>query len=100
MIGYRFLSPAETEMAHAALFYEKASIRLGSGFLDDVYRTINRLRKFPFIGTPIDNDLRGKVLGRFPYILIYAVETDAILIVAVAHQSQNPGYWESRLASN
>ena len=36
MIGYRFLSPAEDEMSEAAVFYEAASVGLGTDFLDDV----------------------------------------------------------------
>ncbi len=45
MIGYRFLYPAEEEMIEASLFYEAACIGLGSDFLDDVQRVINRLRE-------------------------------------------------------
>jgi len=45
MIAYRFLSPAEEEMTEAALFYEAASNGLGSDFLNDVQRVVDRLRE-------------------------------------------------------
>ena len=47
MISYRFLTPAEEEMTEAALFYEAASSQLGTDFLDDVQRAIDRVRDYP-----------------------------------------------------
>jgi hypothetical protein len=52
MILHRFLSPAEEEMTEAALFYETASVGLGSDFLDDLQRVINRLSEYPQCGSP------------------------------------------------
>src|SRR5687767_8198693 len=98
MIGYRFLSAADEEMTEAAVFYEAASIGLGNDFLDDVQQTIDTLRALPEIGVSVAANLRRALLHRFPFSLIYAVESDAILIVSVAHHRQRPGYWKSRLA--
>ena len=33
----------------------------------------------------------------FPYNLLYAVESDLLVVVAVAHQKRRPGYWRSRV---
>ena len=41
MIGYRFLSEAEEEMSEAAVFYEAASVSLGSDFLEDVQQVVD-----------------------------------------------------------
>ena len=97
MIGYRFLSAAEEEMSEAAVFYDAASIGLGSDFLDDVQQVVDRLRVHPKIGVPVNRDLRRMLLHRFPFSLIYSVEPDAVLIVSVAHHRQRPGYWKSRI---
>ena len=40
MSGYRFLSPAEDEMAQAALFYEAQTEGLGYAFLDNIGRVV------------------------------------------------------------
>ena len=53
MIPYRFLSPAEEEMTEAALFYETALVGLGTDFLNDVQRVVNRVLDYPQIGQPI-----------------------------------------------
>ena len=97
MIGYRFLLPAEEEMTEASLFYEAASTGLGSGFLDDVSRVIERLRQHPYLGQTVAPNLRKSHLLRFPFSLIYSVEADEILIIAVAHYGRRPGYWQERV---
>ena len=97
MIPYRFLPPAEEEMIEAALFYNDASPGLGSDFLDDVQRAIDRLSAYPHSGEPIDSRLRRTLLYRFPFSLIYAVEPDGFVIIAVAHHGRAPGYWRSRI---
>jgi hypothetical protein len=69
MIGYRFLPPAEEEMTQASLFYEAASTGLGSNFLDDVSRVIERLRQHPYLGQTLALNLRKTLLHRFPFSL-------------------------------
>lgn len=97
MIGHRFLSPAEQEMTHAALYYDAASMGLGDDFLDDVQLAIDRLCEYPHAGVEVAAGLRRMLLHRFPLSLIYSVETSMILIVAVAHHGRNPSYWQSRV---
>lgn len=96
MIAYRFLCPAEEEMNEAGSFYEAASEGLGLDFLADVQFGIDSLREHPYLGHAIDDGLRRMLLHRFPFSLIYSVEEDAILIVAVAHYGRRPGYWKKR----
>ena len=97
MIAYRFLLPAEEEMTEAAVFYEAASPRLGSDFLDDVRRVIDLVRGQPSIGRNVGQGLRRMLLHKFPFSLIYALGAEEIVIVAVAHQKRRPDYWKGRL---
>jgi plasmid stabilization system protein ParE len=97
MIGYRFLLPAEEEMTEASVFYEAATSGLGADFLDDVHRIVGMLREHPELGRSIDQGFRQALLHRFPFSLIYSIEVDAVLIVAVAHQRRRPDYWRSRI---
>ena len=97
MTGYRFLLPAEEEMTETSVFYEAASPNLGVDFLDDVQRGVDLLRTQPAIGQSVGSGLRRILLHRFPFCLIYAVEVDSILIVAVAHQRRQPDYWRERV---
>ncbi len=97
MIDYRFLRPAEEEMTEASLFYEAASTGLGTDFLNDVQRTVTSLRQHPDLGHEVDRNLRRMLLQRFPFSLVYSLEANAILIVAVAHYGRRPGYWRERV---
>ncbi len=97
MINYRFLTPAEIEMTEAAAFYESASSGLGNEFLDEVQRVIDLVCEHPELGRSIEPRLRQALLHRFPFSLIYTIEVEEILIVAVAHQRRHPGYWRDRI---
>ncbi|MBA3346286.1 MAG: type II toxin-antitoxin system RelE/ParE family toxin [Gemmatimonadales bacterium] len=35
-------------------------------------------------------------LRRFPYSLLYRIETDRIYVLAVMHHRRRPGYWTDR----
>jgi hypothetical protein len=97
MIGYSFLLPAEEEMTEASVFYEATTSGLGAGFLDEVQRLVKVLCEHPELGQSVNRGLRRVLLHRFPFSLIYSVESDAVLIVAVAHQRRRPDYWRDRI---
>ncbi len=84
-------------MAEAAIFYENQARGLGTEFLDDVQRAVDRVRDNPELGQMVTDDLRRSLLSRFPFSLIYVVESKCILIVAVAHQRRRPNYWRDRI---
>src|SRR5438067_194414 len=96
MTGFRFLPPAEEEMIGESLFYQSVSRELGRDFLDDVQRVIDLPLEQPKLGRPVGHRLRRALLSRFPFSLIYAEESDTILIVAVAHHRRRPDYWRKR----
>ena len=45
-------------------------------------------------------DIRRAALKRFPYKLLYSVETDHLYVIAVAHQHRKPGYWHDRIENS
>jgi hypothetical protein len=44
--------------------------------------------------------VRSRRVAGFPYRLVYLVQPDALVVVALAHQKRKPGYWRDRLASS
>jgi len=97
MIAYRFLTSAEEELSEAGVFHEANSVGLGADFLNEVQRVIDIVREYPKIRQALGRDVRRIVLRRFPFSLIYSVEIDSIVIVAVAHQRRRPDYWKDRV---
>lgn len=92
-----FLPEAEDEMMEAAVFYQEQADGLGERFLDDVEQATRLLSEQPLIGQRIDNHLHRLLLQHFPFSLIYSLEQNEILIIAVAHQRRRPDYWQERL---
>ena len=54
------------------------------------------LMREPAIGTLDAGQFRKLRLGKFPYSLVYRVQGEVITVIAMAHQSREPGYWRRR----
>lgn len=94
---YEFHPEAEQELYEAALRYESEVPGLGRRFADEVERVVQLLLEHPELGSRLDNDLRHFILRRFPFSIVYAAAADLVYIVAVAHGSREPGYWQLRV---
>jgi toxin ParE1/3/4 len=55
------------------------------------------LVEHPRAGRLISKIIRKFRLCRFRYNVIYAVDGEEIVIVAVAHHRRHPGYWRGRI---
>jgi plasmid stabilization system protein ParE len=84
-------------MAESARYYEDRVPGLGYAFTDDVEKSLISVSEHPESCEQVSKNLRRKVLSRFPYSLIYAVEPDRIRIMAIAHYKRRPEYWRYRL---
>jgi plasmid stabilization system protein ParE len=95
----RFLSIAEQELDDAVAWYNSQAVGLGTEFLDELDRTIRRSMSFPLSCPEIEPGLRRCLLARFPYGLIYGIDSDGetIVVVAVAHLHREPRYWANRI---
>lgn len=54
----------------------------------------------PRIGKCVEADARSLCVNGSPYSLIYLIEKNGIVVVAVAHHSRRPGYWKDRLGDH
>jgi plasmid stabilization system protein ParE len=87
---------ADRELNDAADYYDSESPGLGTLFLDEVDSGYQRILENPCAASEIDSELRRLVLAKFPFSLIYEIDGDVILILAVAHQRRRPHYWRER----
>jgi toxin ParE2 len=93
----RITEEAEVEVDEAVAYFNAQRPGLGSEFAAQVRLGLDRLLQFPHAWPPIGRRLRRFLLGRFSYALIYYVDAEEIVIVAVAHLKRRPGYWRKRL---
>ena len=91
-----FLPPAVLELEDACKWYELQKPELGREFLDEIEAAIRRIVSWPKSAGRIGEGLHRCLLRRFPYGLIYGIDIDKVVIVAVAHLHRKPFYWTGR----
>ena len=94
---YKFHPLAIQELGDAVDYYKKFNSSLGIDFLEEIYSTIHRIQEFPNAWTKISKKCRRCILNRFPYSLIYFIQNDIVVIVAVMQLNRQPSYWEKRV---
>jgi plasmid stabilization system protein ParE len=88
-----FTGIARQELEDAVRFYELEYSGLGRRFKEEVKKAALRIAKHPKAWSIERGEVRKCLLHRFPYKLLYSVEEDHILVIAVAHQHRKPDYW-------
>lgn len=92
MIPLKYHEAAEEELLHEIAYLELRLPGLGRRFYNEIQRVEKLMAQFPESGQEISPGLRRCALRAFPFSLIYSVEKDSLLILAVAHQRRRPGY--------
>jgi toxin ParE2 len=93
---HRFLAKAASEYADAAAYYASEDPNLAVELERDIDGALDFLSGFPLAAKRLDANYRSHKLRRFPYCLIYRLDGDEIVVVAVAHVARRPDYWRSR----
>jgi plasmid stabilization system protein ParE len=87
---------AEQELNEATSYYNAASPGLGTAFLDEVEHAVKQILEHPEAAPLVNRVVRRKLVRRFPYSVMYSVQTDTIRILAIANQKRRPFYWRGR----
>lgn len=93
----RFLEDAQREVDDAVAWYNDREDELGYDFLDELDRAIRRIKSFPLASAEIEPGIRRCLLGRFPYAVIYGIDDELIIVIAVSHLHRQPRYWIDRV---
>ena len=97
MKPHGFHPEADEEYAEAAKYYARVSPELGGRFYDEIERLMSDICKQPNRFRRFDPPARRHFSDVFPYAVIYVDKPDRVLILAVMHLKQRPGYWKDRL---
>ena len=92
-----FLPKAKEEMNEAASYYESQASGLGMDYLSEVERAVASISESPMTWPKIEGEIRRRLLQRFPFGILYYIESEEIVILAVAHLRRRPGYWKKRI---
>jgi plasmid stabilization system protein ParE len=93
---YVFHPQALAEYAEAVQYYAEQRVELAQAFINAVEDAVYRIRESPTRWAVIDEDVQRCLTRKFPYAILYTIEQDYIVILAVMHCSREPGYWKDR----
>jgi len=80
-----FHEEASVEVNEAAKYYEERVPGLGLLFLVALEEALEKMLANPEAFQLVGGETRHKLIRRFPYNLLYVIESDRIRVLAVAH---------------
>lgn len=88
---------ALAEFRETAIYYEKKQHGLGARFVAAVDSAVTHIADSSLAWRVVEGEVRRYLTKVFPYAVLYSIEDDYILIVAVMHCHREPGYWRDRV---
>ena len=87
---------AGAEARDARRWYAERDAAAAATFLSALDRAIHLISQAPDRWPAYLHGTRRVLMRRFPFCVIYPRLPDRVLVVAVAHERQKPGYWQAR----
>ncbi|MCO5052269.1 MAG: type II toxin-antitoxin system RelE/ParE family toxin [Verrucomicrobiae bacterium] len=97
---HEFHPEALLEFEEAVQFYKERGHRLSRRFAQEIQTTSAKIVATPERWRVLEQDVHLCRARVFPYAVLYTIEADYILIVAIAHGKRRPGYWRHRLTTS
>jgi plasmid stabilization system protein ParE len=88
-----FSKLAKQELEDAINYYELEFPGLGERFREELIKAITLIAEHPQSWSIERGEIRKGLLHKFPYKILYSIESDHIFIIAIAHQHRKPDYW-------
>jgi toxin ParE1/3/4 len=92
-----FHPEAREELGGSFKNYRSIRGELGYQFLSQIQLAVARITLNPEWFREIEPGVRRCLVKQFPYALLYNLNGNEVLILAVMHCSREPGYWRNRL---
>lgn len=86
----------EFEVGSSYEWYQNQSAGLGDDFLSELEAAYQAMVELPDTWPKFQNGFRRFLLSKFPFPVIYRFNKGKIYVVAVMHNSRQPGYWTER----
>ena len=80
---------AVLEMQETFEWYQSAKPGLGFEFLDEIEIGFTKIRTSPHHYSSINKHLRKYLLTRFPYIIVFEIEDNTVIINSVVHTKRD-----------
>jgi toxin ParE1/3/4 len=93
---YEFNPEALAEYKDAARYFAECQSGLELRFIEAVEQAVHQILASLRQWRIFEQDVRRCLTHVFPYAVLYTIEPDYVLIIAVMHCSREPGYWRHR----
>jgi toxin ParE1/3/4 len=88
---------ALAELKSSVIWYRERNQSAAVNFVSEVDRAVNLVVNTPQRWPRGEHGTRKFVLQRFPFAIIYREKEAIVQVLAIAHGTRRPGYWEGRL---
>jgi len=99
-MSFLFHPEADQEFLAAVAYYEDCEPGLGLDFSREVYASVQNALDYPAMWPEIESEVRRCLVHRFPYGVLYSLESHGIFILAIMHLHRDPDYWKHRLGAD
>lgn len=97
-MNVRFLTLTQQEVNEAFIWFDERTDGEALDFLDELDRIVRLVKAYPLASPEIETEIRRCLFARFPYSLVYGIDDETIVVIAVAHSHRQPHYWVDRLS--
>ncbi len=91
------IPPADKELEEAIDYYNDQMPGLGSQFYNAFLSAIDYISIAPEAWRKVGDNTRKINLKRFPYLILYVLDGNDVLITCIAHQHRNPNYYSNKI---
>ncbi len=93
-----YLPEAREDVLEAVRYYHSCETGLAAEFYQEFERAERDIKDWPEFWGRAGGGCRRRLIDRFPYGIIYRpLGDDTWQVVAVNHQSEEPGRWRNRI---
>ena len=84
------------DVREAADWYDQRSLGLGDSFVDAAHRTTLQIIENPDVYASTELGIRYLRLKRFPYIVLFDVYEDELMLIGVLHTARSIDKWREK----
>jgi plasmid stabilization system protein ParE len=87
---------AQLELREATDWYAERSPKAAAGFVVAYKHAKSQIADLPRTWPEVEPGVRRVRFRRYPFSLLYSLESNHALVLTVAHDHREPGYWHGR----
>ncbi len=97
ILSLKILIQASIEIKETTAWYKNISPLLASRFILQLYDGFAKIIDSPYTWFNLTKKVKRYRLNGFPYLILFFIEDDKIVVFAVIHEKRNPKIWKSRI---